>query len=701
MGETMDLTTLNKQQLEATTLTEGPVIVIAGAGSGKTRVLTTRIAYLIEQGIPDDNILAITFTNKAAKEMQERVHQLVGEKNVWISTFHSMCVRILRKNANLIGYDRGFNILDDSDQLSVVKKIIKDHKVDIVLTPKNIVSLISKMKSGITYEDMPYRVKEPLDFIYKEYVKYLKKDNLMDFDDLLINAVELFTKSPEVLGYYQDKFQYILVDEYQDTNDIQNNLIMMLGAKHQNIFLVGDEDQSIYKFRGANYKNLRNFEEKFNAKIIKLEQNYRSTKTILDAANGVIKNNSTKHKKNLWTDKELGEKITYFRAITDGDESLYISNEVNSLLMKGVKPNEIAILYRSNFMSRKIEEGLRFINVPYVIYGGVGYFKRKEVKDLIAYLRLIVNHNDNWSLARIINEPKRKIGNVTVEKMLQVAGEQGEYLYNICENASDYFAKGLATKLTSFAKIISSLTEKIEDFELIDFIDEVLDKTGYESALLLEGDEGLFRLDNLNEFKSIILNYNLGEISNLQRLEIILEDLSLQIDNDVDERDCVKMMTMHNAKGLEFDHVFIYGLEEGLFPSSRSMDSNEDIEEERRLCYVAVTRAREKLYLTNASARVVYGQSHTNPPSRFIAEIPEGLIDFRGTKTEKTKSHFKVERNFTVNDDTYRLGDKIRHKVFGEGMVVSVDSDNVSIAFKAPTGIKKLLKGHPAIEKIE
>ncbi len=696
----MDLSTLNKQQYEATTLTEGPVIVIAGAGSGKTRVLTTRIAYLIEQGIPDDNILAITFTNKAAREMNERVEQLAGKRNVWISTFHSMCVRILRRHSSLIGFDRGFNILDDADQLSVVKKIIKDHKVDIVLTPKNIVSMINKMKHGVEY-DLPYRVQEPLELIYKEYIKYLTENNLMDFEDLLLNAVVLFKKSPETLAYYQERFQYILVDEYQDTNDIQNKLIMMLGAKHQNIFLVGDEDQSIYKFRGANYKNLRNFEEKYDAKIIKLEQNYRSTKTILDAANGVIKNNSTKHKKNLWTDNESGDKITYFRAITDGDESLYISNEVNSLLMKGVAPNEIAILYRSNFMSRKIEEGLRFINVPYVIYGGVGYFKRKEVKDLIAYLRLIVNHQDNWSLARIINEPKRKIGNVTVEKMLQVAGEQGEYLYNVCEEANKYFAKGLATKLTGFVKIINGLREKIEEFDLIDFIDEVLDKSGYEAALLLEGDEGLFRLDNLNEFKSIILNYNLGEISNLQKLEIILEDLSLQIDNDVDERDCVKMMTMHNAKGLEFDYVFIYGLEEGLFPSSRSMDSNEDIEEERRLCYVAITRAREKLYMTNASARVVYGQSHSNPPSRFIVEIPEDLIDFRGTKTEKTKVHFKVERNFEVNDASYSLGDKVNHKAFGPGMVVSVDSDNVSIAFKAPYGIKKLLKGHPAIEKVE
>ncbi len=694
----MNLNSLNKQQLEATTMTEGPVIVIAGAGSGKTRVLTYRISYLIEQGIPTDNILAITFTNKAAKEMQERVFDLIGTKDVWISTFHSMCVRILRKHSALIGYDRGFNILDDGDQVSVVKKIIKDNNLEIVLTPKNVVSMVNHMKNGRVY-DLPDQVQEPLDIIYTKYVKYLKDNNLMDFEDLLLRTVELFKVSPETLAYYQNKFQYISVDEYQDTNDVQNKLIMMLGAKYKNIFLVGDEDQSIYKFRGANYKNLRNFEEKYDATIVKLEQNYRSSKNILDAANGVIQNNSTKHKKVLWTDQDPGEKVTYFRAITDGDESLYISNEVNSLVMRGVKPYEIAVLYRSNFMSRKIEEGMRFLNIPYIIYGGVGYFKRKEVKNLIAYLKLVVNPLDNWSLTRVINEPKRKIGNVTVEKMLQVAGNQGDYLFNICDNAKDYFAKGLATKLTGFVDIIKNLREIVEDYDLIDFIDEVVGRTGYEAALLLEGDEGLFRLDNLNEFKSIILNYSLEGMTNLQKLEVILEDLSLQIDNDTDEKDCVKMMTMHNAKGLEFDYVFIYGMEENLFPSSRSMDSNEDIEEERRLAYVAITRARKKVYMTNACARTVYGQANTNPPSRFIGEIPDELIDYRGNRTDRSKPHFKIDRKMKLNDETYRLGDKVKHKVFGEGLVVSLDSDNISIAFKAPYGIKKLIKGHPTIEK--
>lgn len=696
----MDLKTLNEKQLEATTLTEGPIIVIAGAGSGKTRVLTYRISYLIEQGIPSDNILAITFTNKAAREMQDRVRDLIGNQDIWISTFHSMCVRILRVHSQKLGYDKGFNILDDGDQANVVKKIIKDNKIDIVLTPRNIVGMINHMKNGTKYE-LPYRVQESLDFIYVNYQKYLKDNNLMDFEDLLLRTVDLFKQFPETLQYYQEKFQYILVDEYQDTNDVQNKLIMMLGAKYKNIFLVGDEDQSIYRFRGANYKNLRKFEEKFDAKLVKLEQNYRSSKNILDAANGVIKNNSTKHKKNLWTDKDAGEKLTYFRAVTDGDESLYISNEVNSLVMRGVQPSEIAILYRSNFMSRKIEEGMRFLNIPYIIYGGVGYFKRKEVKDLIAYLKLIVNQNDNWSLARIINEPKRKIGNVTVEKMLQTAGEKGESLFTVCEKAPEYFAKGLATKLTNFVNIIKHLQDKLESFELIDFIDEVIEKTGYHAALLLEGDEGLFRLDNLNEFKSIILNYSLEGLTNLQKLEVILEDLSLQIDNDTDEKDCVKMMTMHNAKGLEFDYVFIYGLEEGLFPSSRSMDSNEDIEEERRLAYVAITRAREKLYLTNSCARVVYGQANQNPPSRFIHEIPSELIDFRGTKSERSENRFKVNRKIEYNDDTYKLGDKVKHKVFGEGLVVSLDNDNISIAFKAPYGIKKLIKNHPTIEKID
>ncbi len=698
----MKYSSLNKKQLEATTLTEGPIIVIAGAGSGKTRVLTYRISYLVEQGIPVDNILAITFTNKAAKEMRDRVFELIGTREIWISTFHSMCMRILRKHATILGYDRGFNIIDDGDQVSLIRKIVKDNDIEIVLTPKNIVSMVNHMKNGMVYE-LPDIVQNALDFIYTDYHKYLKKNNLMDFEDLLLRTVDLFNASPDTLAIYQEKFQYILVDEYQDTNDIQNKLIIMLGAKHKNIFLVGDEDQSIYKFRGANYKNLANFEKTHKkTRVIKLEQNYRSTKNILDAANGLIKNNSTKHKKNLWTIREPGPKITYFRAITDGDESLYISNEVNTLVTSGVHPAEIAILYRSNFMSRKIEEGMRFLNVPYIIYGGVGYFKRKEVKNIISYLKLIVNQQDNWSLSRIINEPKRKIGNVTVERMLAVAGEQGEFLFNVCLNAKEHFPKGLATKLTNFAKIILELKDSIEKFDLIDFIDQILDKTGYGAALLLEGDEGLFRLDNINEFKSIILNYSLEGLSNLDKLQVILEDLSLQIDSEATVEESVKLMTMHNSKGLEFDYVFIYGVEEGLFPSSRSMDSNEDIEEERRLAYVAITRAREKLYITNACARTVYGQATTNPASRFISEIPSELIDFNGNRTDRTKPLYKIDRKVQPhNDDTYRLGDKVRHKMFGDGLIVSLDTDNISIAFKAPYGIKKLIKNHPTIEKID
>jgi len=698
----MKFSSLNEKQLEATTLTEGPIIVIAGAGSGKTRVLTYRISYLVEQGIPVDNILAITFTNKAAKEMRDRVFELIGTRDIWISTFHSMCIRILRKHATILGYDRGFNILDDGDQVSLVRKIIKDNDIEIVSTPKSIVSMINHMKNGRVYE-LPEVVQNPLDFIYTEYHKYIKKNNLMDFEDLLLRTVDLFKASPDTLAIYQEKFQYILVDEYQDTNDIQNKLIIMLGAKHKNIFLVGDEDQSIYKFRGANYKNLANFENTHKkTKVIKLEQNYRSTKNILDAANGVISNNSTKHKKNLWTSKDAGEKITYFRAITDGDESLFISNEVNMLVNSGVHPAEIAILYRSNFMSRKIEEGMRFLDVPYIVYGGVGYFKRKEVKNLISYLKLIVNQQDNWSLSRIINEPKRKIGNVTVDRMLAVAGEQGEFLFNVCVNAKEFFPKGLATKLTNFAKIILELKESIEKFDLIEFIDQILDKTGYGAALLLEGDEGIFRLDNINEFKSIIQNYSLEGLSNIDKLQVILEDLSLQIDSEASVEESVKLMTMHNSKGLEFDYVFVYGVEEGLFPSSRSMDSNEDIEEERRLAYVAITRARMKLYITNACARTVYGQATTNPASRFISEIPSELVDFRGNRTDRTKPLYKINRKVQPhNDDTYRLGDKVRHKMFGDGLIVSLDTNNISIAFKAPFGIKKLIKNHPTIEKID
>ncbi|XMB86309.1 3'-5' exonuclease [Mycoplasmatota bacterium WC44] len=693
---------LNNKQKEATMLTEGPIIVIAGAGSGKTRVLTHRIAYLVSQGVPIDNILAITFTNKAAKEMKERVEELVGNYNMWISTFHSMCVKILRKHVYLLGYGLNFNILDDDDSVSVIRRIIKDNKIDIELKPRKILNIISNIKNDKPPTGLPFSIQESIDYIYKKYTQYGKEQNVLDFDDLLVKTVELFKSFPEVLKIYQEQFQYILVDEYQDTNDIQNKLIIMLSAIHQNIFLVGDEDQSIYKFRGANYKNLTNFEKYFEeTKVILLEQNYRSTQTILSAANDVIENNSTKHKKKLWTDNDDGEKITYFRAITDGDEALYIASEINALIKKGESPEDVTVLYRSNFMSRTIEEGLRILNVPYIVYGGVGYFKRKEVKDVISYLKLIVNNDDNWSFMRVINEPKRGIGPKTVDKILNFANDNGTSMFEICKNADKYFSKTLATKFIDFAETINGLREELDDIDLTDFIDLVTVKTGYKKSLEAQGEEGILRLDNVSELKSVLKGWYLEDYSNLEKLQIILEDISLHTDNDNKVEESVKLMTMHNAKGLEFDYVFIYGVEEGLFPSSRSMDSLEDIEEERRLAYVAITRAKKKVYITNSSARRVYGQALTNPQSRFIDEISDNLIEFKGNRSNSSAPIFKLETKSNEKANSiYKVGDKLKHTTFGVGVVVMIESENVSVAFSAPYGIKKLLSNHHTLTKI-
>jgi len=505
-----------------------------------------------------------------------------------------------------------------------------------------------------------------------------------------------------VLQGYQDQFQYILVDEYQDTNDVQNKLIMMLGAKHKNIFLVGDEDQSIYKFRGANYKNLRNFEKNFkDTKVILLEQNYRSTQNILSAANSIIKNNSTKHKKNLWTDNVDGELITYYRAATHGDESLYIANEIKTRISKGAKPEDFAILYRSNFMSRVIEEGLRIMDIPYVIYGGVSYFKRKEIKDLIGYLQIVVDHSSDWHFRRVINTPKRGIGPTTLERIANLASNNSISMFEVCENAKDYFSKNLATKLIGFTENIKELSVDLEDLELDDFLDLLLVKTGYKKYLETLGEEGLLRLDNVIEFKSVFESWSLPEYSSKQKLELILADITLQTDIEEKAESSVKLMTMHNSKGLEFDYVFVYAMEEGLFPSSRSFDNKEDLEEERRLAYVAITRAKTKAFITNASARTVYGQAVSNPPSRFIDEIDDMLIDFKGNRSKTSQPIFKLETRVTQNaNDLYKITDKVTHKVFGVGTVIQLDNSTVSIAFKAPHGIKKIVSGHHSITKI-
>ena len=697
----MDLSNLNEIQHLATTTIDGPVVVVAGAGSGKTNVLTHRVAYLVSLGIPSHNILAITFTNKAAGEMKERVEALMGSNHAWISTFHSMCVKILRRHSSLLGIDPTFNIIDDTDQQSIVRRIIKDRSIDVSVSNKVIVSMIMKMKQGVTY-DLPFHEQEALETMYSEYETYTRVNHLLDFDDLLSKTLLLFQQHPLVLTQYQEQFQYILVDEYQDTNDVQNQLVMMLGAQHQNIFLVGDEDQSIYRFRGANFHHLREFEERYpHTKVITLEQNYRSTQMILNAANEIIARNSSKHPKRLWTARQDGDKIVYFRAITDGDETLFVASEIERLIMQGLSRDDIAVLYRANALSRRLEESLRHCNIPYVVYGGVGFFKRKEIKDMLAYLKLLIHPSDDWSLLRVINEPKRGIGPSTIEKMQVMASTQGTSLYEVCEQAIDLFSGKTANSLNAFITSIKELQEMVEEVSLSELLDLVLEKTGYLSMLELSGDDGETRYDNIQELKTSLSEYSVSEISNSELLALVLEDLALYTDQEQPSDDVVKLMTMHNAKGLEFKVVFLIALEEGIFPSYRS-ETDEEMEEERRLMYVAVTRAKDLLYVTNASVRTQYGQSQMNPASRFLDEIDESYIERRG-KTNYIQASTQVEKTpIKIDADaTYQLGDKVEHQVFGSGRVVGKDGQYVTVAFQVQHGIKKLIAGHPALSKKE
>ncbi len=697
----MDLSKLNEVQRLATTTIDGPVVVVAGAGSGKTNVLTHRVAYLVSLGIPSHNILAITFTNKAAQEMKERVEALIGSSKAWISTFHSMCVKILRRHSSLLAIDPTFNIIDDGDQQSIVRKIIKDYSLDVSISTKAIVSMVMKMKQGTEY-DLPFTAQEALETIYSQYETYTRVNHLLDFDDLLNKTLELLQTHPIVLRQYQEQFQYILVDEYQDTNDVQNKLVMLLGAAHKNIFLVGDEDQSIYKFRGANFQHLREFEITYpQTKVITLEQNYRSTQTILNAANEVIKNNDTKHPKRLWTARGEGDQIVYFRAVTDGDETLFVASEIERLLMQGTKRDEIAVLYRANALSRRLEESLRHMNIPYVVYGGVGFFRRKEIKDMFAYLKLLIHPQDDWSLLRVINEPKRGIGPSTLDKMQVVASSQGMSLLDVCERAEDWFTGKTARSLTDFYSIIQQLQDGLDEVDLVTLLDMVLEQTGYLTMLQLSGDDGEFRYDNILELKTSLSEYAYEGLTNREVLALILEDLALYTDQEQPSDDVVKLMTMHNAKGLEFSVVFLVAVEEGIFPSYRS-ESDEDVEEERRLMYVAVTRAKDKLYITNSSVRTQYGQSQMNPASRFIEEMDDSLFDRRG-KTNYIQASTHIERPMSkINSNaTYPLGSKVKHNVFGDGRVVGVDGQFVTVAFQVEHGIKKLIAGHPALSKKE
>ena len=631
---------LNSVQREAASYTNGPLLILAGAGSGKTRVLTYRIAYLLEQGICRPwEILAITFTNKAAKEMKERVEGLVGEdaKDIWLGTFHSICVRILKREIECLGYTRDFNILDELDKQKVLKDIMKKMDID----EKNygvsyIVSEISKakdvLKSPETYikeAQGDYR-KETIGKIYSEYQRTLKANNSLDFDDILCLTVEVFKNSPDRLMYYQNKFRHILVDEYQDTNHVQFILISMLASAHGNICVVGDESQSIYAFRGADISNILDFEKEYDdAKIIKLEQNYRSTKTILNAANAVINNNTSKIDKNLWTENDEGEKIKYFTSKNEYEEVDYIVDKIDAMCRTGKYTyKDFALLYRTNAQSRVIEDVFMRAGTPYKLIGGTKFYSRKEIKDMVAYLKLINNLKDNVSLTRIINEPKRGIGDTSVDRVRLRAEDCGVSIFEYISKPGNIAELRCSNAMTNFAALIADLNAMKDSLTPSELMKKVLELTGYEAELMKDKNaENESRLENIYEFIGVAKEFEEEEAEN--SLADFLDSIALvaDVDNLEEGTEAVTLMTMHNAKGLEYPVVFIVGLEEGLFPSKRSMDEDKGVEEERRLCYVAITRAKQELFLTNASQRTMYGMTTTTIPSRFTEEIPNEYLD--------------------------------------------------------------------------
>lgn len=712
------LENLNKEQIEAVKHIDGPLLVLAGAGSGKTKVLTTRIAYLISLGVSPDNILAITFTNKAAGEMKERISKLVGfsSKFMQISTFHSFGLKIVKENYEYLGYDKNFVIFDADDTLTIIKKILKDKNLDPEkFNPRAIRSQISKLKNDLI-DSKKYSSFSLTEFekvvleVYKKYESELIKNNSLDFDDLLILPIKLFEKRKDLLLMYQERYKYILIDEYQDTNEAQYKLTKLLAGKYKNICCVGDADQAIYGFRGANYKNILNFESDYkNALVIKLEENYRSSKTILDAANSVIKNNKNRKSKNLYSNLGIGDKITYYRANSGLDEVKYVVNKIKELKDNLVSLSDIVILYRTNAQSRVFEDGLMKAGIPYKIVGGLNFYSRMEIKNLLAYLRLICNSNDNVSLERIINVPRRGIGTKTISNLYDKS-----YLFNV----SLYDAIDSGKELV-FKNMIEELKSIKDTMSLVEFIDLVLDKSGLRKELVEEKTlEADIRLENLEEFKSVAKSFEdeMGVVS----LDDFLLNVSLITDNNdlKEDNNAVSLMTIHAVKGLEFDYVFVVGLEEGLFPHQNSMFSEDELEEERRLCYVAITRCKKKLYLSNARMRLMYGSEQVYPISRFINEIDANLLeneskvvkyDEKNKKIDYNDSSEKIDVKSKYGDDemNYKVGDLVYHEVFGMGTITNIILNEkdpkktlLKIAFKLPYGIKTLIYSHKSLRKV-
>ena len=693
----MNLDLLNEWQLEAVKTTNGPLLILAGAGSGKTRVLTYRVAYLInEEKIDPYNVLAITFTNKAAKEMKDRIIGILGFKalGIQISTFHSLGVLIIKENYEKAGYKNNFTILDSDDSLTLIKKILKELNLDPKMyNPKAIRNQISGTKNQLltSKEYEKYAMTDFEKVVFKVYQKYENKllvNNSLDFDDLLMLPIKIFRKYPEVLKHYQERFKYILIDEYQDTNEAQYTFVKMLSAKYKNICVVGDNDQSIYSFRGANYHNILNFEKDYpKCKVIMLEKNYRSTKTILNAANDVIKNNKERKDKNLWTDNELGNKIKYHRALDEKDEAFYVLQEVKKLIDQGIKLNDIAVLYRTNAQSRNIEEALLRESIPYRVIGSFYFYNRKEIKDLISYLKVIYNSNDDISLLRIINVPKRGIGDKTIQNLTKKANSLNTSLFEAIDSGKELL----------FKQTINELKEISEKSSLTELIDQILNKSGIKNELENEKSiEADIRLENLEEFKTITRNYE--ENKGIASLDEFLNEISLV--SDVEEYrnrdDVITLMTIHSAKGLEFNNVFLIGMEEGIFPHQAAFFDNNELEEERRLCYVAITRAKEKLYIVNAKRRTLYGIDSVNPPSRFISEINKELLE-----PDEVKEEFKSPIKRTIDTSIeYKAGEHVLHDTWGEGVIISVEDKILTVAFPHPNGIKKLMKGHSSFHLV-
>lgn len=687
------LKNLNKEQIEAVKTIDGPVLVMAGAGSGKTKVLTTRIAYLIEEGIPSYNILAITFTNKAAAEMRDRVSNLIGDVSSFIGTFHSLGVRIIRENHDVLGLPNNFTIIDSDDTNTIIKKLLKEMNLDSKqYSPSYVRNRISFIKNQmLTDGELDRLFNTPMDKVvvevYHRYNNKLKTSASVDFDDLLLLPVNLFKERKDILEYYQDKYRYILIDEYQDTNPVQYKLSVMLSNKYKNIFVVGDMNQSIYAFRQADFRNISNFEKDFKgAKVIKLEHNYRSTNNILSAANEVIKHNTERKDLKLFSDNGDGVKIKYMRAYDEKHEIALVIDEIKHLLSEGYKNEDIAILYRTNAQSRAIEDVFLAKGIPYKVFGSYYFYNRKEIKDLISYLRLIYNPHDEISLRRVINTPKRGIGEIAIAAIEERAKQQNISMFEALETRKEL----------EFKEIIEDLIKRSESLSLTELIDEVLERSGMkkelESSKALEDE---IRLENLMEVKSITASFE--ERTGSANLGDFLEEVSLiaDISNHTEDGDVVTLMTLHSAKGLEFPVVFLVGMEEGLFPHNMSLMEN-NLEEERRLCYVGITRAKERLYLTNAKRRMLYGKENMNIPSRFISEIDEKLIEKIGPKEENKVIDKK--QMYTNDNNDITEGSIISHEQYGTGVVVKCDGSLISVAFK--TGIKKLMKNHKSIKKI-